>query len=353
MSRSARTAELTFREPVRVNYIPGDVSSNAEQPPRVSINGAAITVIWPSRRDGSAAIRFARSTDGGRTFLPAANLHAAALTGLRGWQGLAPGLNGGFLAVWLDGRHAAPSTESHRHHASRGSSPPHGSKTSAPRQDVYAAVLQSDGGIVETHVARDVCFCCKAAIGLGPSGRVSVAWRHIFADSMRDIAMATSTDQGRTFGPASRVSEDNWQLSGCPDDGPSLAVDARDVVHLAWPTFLSDSEQKAVFYTWTADGQSFAPRIRLSGSDREDAGHPQIAVDGAGAAAVVWDEQRGDDRKIVFRRAVGRGEFGAAEVLNASGTALHPVVAGLQQGFVVAWPESADGRSSIRIRRIR
>ena len=124
--------------------------------------------------------------------------------------------------------------------------------------------------------------------------------------------MATSIDQGRTFGPAARVSEDNWQLSGCPDDGPSLAVDARDVVHVAWPTFLSDAEQKAVFYTWTADARSFAPRIRLSGSDREDAGHPQIALDGAGAVAVVWDEQRGDDRKIVVRRAAGRGEFGAA-----------------------------------------
>ena len=139
-------AGVTFREPIRVNHIPGDVSSNAEQPPRVSINGTAITVIWPSRRDGAAAIRVARSTDDGRTFLPAANLHEAALTGLRGWQGLAPGLNGGFLAVWLDGRHAAPSTEPHRHHASRGPSTPHGSKTSAPRQDVYAAVLLARRG---------------------------------------------------------------------------------------------------------------------------------------------------------------------------------------------------------------
>jgi hypothetical protein len=339
----------TFREPLRVNDTPGDVSSNAEQPPRVAADGATITVMWPSRRQGPSAIRMARSTDGGRTFTAAANLHAGELTGMRGWQALAPGRGGAVQAVWLDGRHAAPSTGQHHHHATRSAST---RPASAPRQDVYAATLLPDGTRVESHVARDVCFCCKAAIGVGPGGRISIAWRHIFPDSMRDIAMATSTDGGRTFGPSARISEDNWQLSGCPDDGPAMAVDARDVVHLAWPTFLREAEQKAVFYTRTVDGRSFSPRVRLSSGDREDAGHPQIAVDGAGVIGAVWDEQHGDDRKVVLRRSSGSESFGAPEILNTAGSALNPFVAGLRDGFVVAWPESSDGHSSIRVRHI-
>ena len=224
----------------------------------------------------------------------------------------------------------------------------------APRQDVYATTLMPDGTSVESHVARDVCFCCKTAIGVGPGGRINIAWRHIFPDSMRDIAMATSTDGGRTFGPPARVSDDNWQLSGCPDDGPAMAVDGRDVVHLTWPTFLRESEQKAVFYAWTAEGRSFSSRIRLSSDDREDAGHPQIAVDGAGVVGVVWDEQHGDDRKVVFRRSSGSGGFGAAEILNTAGSAFNPFVVGLRSRFVVAWPEfSNGGRSSIHVRHIQ
>ncbi len=161
---------LTFREPVRVQRHPRRQSPRMRNSqPRVSINGAAITMIWPSRRDGSAAIRLARSTDRRPHFPPAANLHAAALTGLRGWQGLAPGLNGGFLAVWLDGRHAAPSTDV------TSSSRLSRIVAAARVQDQRAADRDRICGrppvrwrrYVETHVARDVCFCCKAAIGVG------------------------------------------------------------------------------------------------------------------------------------------------------------------------------------------
>ena len=59
---------------------------------------SAITIIWPSRRDGTTDIRMARSTDGGRTFRRQRTLTCSGrLQGLRGWQGLTPGRNGGFL----------------------------------------------------------------------------------------------------------------------------------------------------------------------------------------------------------------------------------------------------------------
>ena len=162
---------VTFSEPRRVNDRPGDVSSNAEQAPRVALSGSAISVIWPSRLDGTSAIRLSRSTDGGRTFSAARTLHRAAITGARGWQGLAAGRDGAVHAVWLDGRDAAPSAGPHRNHgAAKGAG---GAHAGAPRQDVYQATIAPDGTIVESHVARDVCFCCKTAVGVGPDGRVT------------------------------------------------------------------------------------------------------------------------------------------------------------------------------------
>ncbi len=347
-------AGATFSEARRVNDRPGDVSANAEQAPRVALSGSTISVIWPSQRAGASAIRLSHSTDGGRTFSAARTLHRPRITGARGWQALAPGRDGAMHAVWLDGRDAAPSAGPHRHHGAAKDAGETVAHADAPRQDVYQATIAPDGAIVETHVARDVCFCCKTAVGVGPSGRVHVAWRHIFPESMRDIAMATSTDGGRTFSQPVRVNEDKWQLSGCPDDGPGMAIDRDDVAHLAWPTLVGlDAPQKAVVYTSTKNGRDFEPRVRLSSDKQEDAAHPQIATDGAGNVGVVWDEQDADNRRIVLRISpAGSAPFGAPHVLTTSGSAFNPFIAGLGEGFVMAWPGGTAAQSAIVVRRV-
>ena len=155
----------TFSEPHRVNDRPGDVSSNAEQPPRVAVSESVITIIWPSRLDGTTDIRMARSTDGGRTYSPALTLHSSSLTGARGWQSLTTGRDGSVHAVWLDGRDADPAMKHRPQRAAKDGGHAHAGD---PRQDVYHAVVTSDGSFVESHVARNVCFCCKTAVGVGP-----------------------------------------------------------------------------------------------------------------------------------------------------------------------------------------
>ncbi len=340
-----------FSSPERVNDTPGDVSSNAEQPPRVVMSGSKVATIWPSRLDGTSDIRMALSNDGGRTFGTPLTLHSSSLTGARGWQSLTAGRDGSVHAVWLDGRDADPAMKHRPHRGSKDGSHGHGGD---PRQDVYHAVVAPDGSVTVSHVARNVCFCCKTAVGVGPSGRVDVVWRHIFPESMRDIAMASSTDGGRTFSPLARVSEDNWQLSGCPDDGPAMAIDARGSAHIAWPTLVNDTApQKAIFYTSTTDGRSFTPRTRLSTIDQEDAAHPQIAVDAAGNVAAVWDEQQGNNRRIVMRVAPrGGSQFDGLRELSDGSSVFHPHIVGGNGGFLVAWGMRTGDNSAIIVQRV-
>ena len=345
----------TFSEPRRVNNRAGDVSSNAEQAPRVALSESAISVIWPSRLDGTSAIRLSRSTDGGRTFSPARTLHQAALTGARGWQALTPGRNGVVHAVWLDGRDAAPSAGTHQHHGATKGSGAGVAHAGAPRQDVY----HDDNRARRHDRASPMSLgtsvsAARPPLESGPSGRVNVAWRHIFPESMRDIAMAVSTDGGRTFSLPARVNEDKWQLSGCPDDGPAMAIDRSDVAHLVWPTLINqDAPQKAVVYTSTKDGRAFEPRVRLSNDSQDDAAHPQIAVDSAGNVGAIWDEQDGDTRRIVMRTAgAGSSRFGPLRPLSNGESAFHPVIAGLREGFVVAWPARTAEQSAIVIQRM-
>jgi Cu/Ag efflux protein CusF len=334
---------VTFPVQTRVNDRDRDVSAAVEQPPRVAVTATEVAVIWPSKRTGTAAIRMARSKDGGRTFSHALTLHDPLLEGARGWPSLAFGPDGLLHAVWLDGRNA-------QRVAMDRSAMQHGG---SPRQDVYAAVIDPDNKVTEAQLATKVCFCCKTAVAVGSANRVFAAWRHIFPGGIRDIAMAVSADGGRQFGPLARVSEDGWEIAACPEDGPALAFDATETIHAVWPTVLSQGRpQKVVFYASTRDGRTFTPRLRLSASGQDEAAHPQIAAGKSGDVAAVWDEPHGSMRLVIFRTVWPGGQLGIGRSLNASITGAYPVVAGVADGFLVAWTSGAGAASGIVLKRV-
>lgn len=330
-----------FGAPVRVNDIEGDASVNGEQPPRVLIDGTAVDVLWVSKRDGVAGIRAAASTDGGRTFGPTRSISSAGLTGARGWEAAALGADGAVHAVWLDGRNAAPmdhsksAADKHQH--------------DAMRQDVYHAMWKGADAPVETLVASNVCFCCKTAVA-ARGGDVYVAWRHLFPGGVRDIAIARSTDGGRTFIDPVRVSEDNWKIDACPDDGPAMAIDAQGAVRLAWPTLVTDPDgpRMAIFESTSRDrGITFSPRVRVDGAAGGPA-HPRIAA-GGGQTAIVWDELAQGTRRVMFRSAGAP----SGRAVSTGRIASYPAIAAVSGGFLIAWTDQSEEPSTIRAQRMR
>jgi hypothetical protein len=345
----SRDGGASFGAPTRVNDVEGDARMSGEQAPRVAL-GTGVEVVWVSRRAAAAVIRAAKTRAGEETFGPATTVHAESLSGTRGWASLAVDPDAAVHVAWLDGRDgqaAGGAAEAGKHSG-------HGS----PRQDIFHAVWRRDGTHDEVRMATDVCFCCKTAIATGPGGNVYAAWRHIYPPNLRDIAVARSTDGGRTFAAPARLSEDGWAIDGCPDDGPSMAVDLRGVVHIAWPTMVPGSEaQKGVFYSYSADGgRTFAPRVRLD-EGGSGAAHPQLAV-GGGRVVVVWEQGAGQRR--VYARDISSDpkaaawtpRVGQAEILSTEGRAVYPVVASTPTSTVVAWTEDTGAGSDIRVRRL-
>jgi len=331
----------TFGAAKRVNDVPGDARTSGEQGPRVGI-GTAVDVAWCSKAGTSARIRVARSQAGATTFAPAVTVHAEDLPGVRGWASLARDPEGNAHVVWLDGRAAD-----------------HGAASHSMRQDIFHAVWRTDGSHEEALVATDVCFCCKTAVATAPGGTVYVAWRHIYPTNLRDIAVARSSDGGKTFSAPVRVSEDGWQIAGCPDDGPALAVDESGTLHLVWPTMVGGADRaavKGIFYSSSTDGgRTFAPRQRID-EEGTGAAHPQIAA-GAGRVAIVWDEAGATRRaclREVSRDPKGPGStpvLGPITVLSA-GPAVYPAIAATPSSLVAAWTETAAAGSEIRVRRL-
>ena len=331
-------------------------TTNNPRASAISGSDRALTVLWSKRNEGPQknrrdVLRMARSVDDGRTFSPARFTHDPALSGARGWESLAASAGGTVHAVWLDGRDAERkmADAAHAGMAHKGQ----------PPQDAYHGAIAPDGRTIESVIATGVCFCCKTAVAVDSRGVVYAAWRHIFPGSMRDIAFAKSTDGGRRFDPLVRVSEDKWELNGCPEDGPTLAVDRAGVIHIAWATLVNEGEpKKALFYATSPNGTTFSPRARIPAAGVSTPGHPQLALTPDGGAAIVWDELVEGVRRVSFTRVSRAGAFGSPQVLSADESASNPVIVQSEGRVIVAWTsrssaaKSAAEPSLITIRRV-
>lgn len=366
---TSRDGGYTFSLPVRVNSGGGEVLAKGEQPPRIALvprpNGEpTINVVWVANRANQMVLLSSRSKDGGASYSASTLVAGSNAAGMRGWQSIAADARGDVLTVWLDHRrmaeHDAEMAAMHDHQAAVG--PPSTASMGRPQgatmamselSQLYVSIV---GGESPRPVTSGVCFCCKTAIAAGPAGELYLAWRHVYSGNLRDMAFTSSHDGGRTFATPTRVSEDGWVINGCPEDGPSLAVDRQSRVHIVWPTVVSENGDpvKAVFHAVTRDGRTFSERTRLPSSGQ--ANHPQITTASDGSLFVAWDESGSGARQVRIARGVPDANGHVSFERNASSTAregTYPAVTALNEGVLLAWTTGPPAASTIRMEVIR
>jgi hypothetical protein len=384
----SRDSGRAFGAPVRVNNLEGDARLNGEQPPHVALvpragREPAIVVVWTTKGANGTKLLQSRSDDGGKSFSPAALVPGTDAAGNRGWEAIAVEPGGRVDAVWLDHRALAKdSSMATSHHEHTSAAKPDGVEM-AQQSKLYFASL--DGTAAPLAVTGGVCYCCKTALVVGANGTTAdrsifAAWRHVYPGNLRDMAFTVSRDGGRTFAPPVRVSEDKWMLEGCPDDGPSMVVDAKKRVHIVWPTLITEetaettetaekngSSQRslrsprsnnpeptiALFYAMSADGKSFTARERIPTEGMPH--HPRLTAGSDGSLTVAWDESGGGSRKIAVARGraddAGHPHF-SREALTTSSPAVYPALASTADGVVVAWTSGASASSVIQVARL-
>jgi hypothetical protein len=368
----SRDGGRAFGPSHRVNDVDGDASLGGEQPPHVAlVPGAAgrepsIVVVWTAKQRSGTRILMARSDDGGSSFGRAKPFGSGEAAGNRGWEAIATDRDGQVVAVWLDHRELASSgagqtMRNQGHHEGHD----HAGNASEKSDGVARAQLSklyfsragdsgSPGRDQGHAIAAGVCYCCKTALTAGPDGSLYTAWRHVYPGNIRDIAFTMSRDGGRTFAPPLRVSDDHWVLDGCPENGPAMAVDSRNRVHVVWPTLVTASAPDAeptltLFYAVSDDGRRFAPRVRLPAEGLPR--HAQVAATSDDSLVLVWEEQASGTRRVVIGRARADQPRFTREVVSGVGPAVYPVVAPAGKAFVVAWTNEATNRSVIQVKR--
>jgi hypothetical protein len=224
----------------------------------------------------------------------------------------------------------------HRHDGSAASVSPSVQADGVARAQLSQLFFASlDGSLPARSVTPGVCYCCKTAIATGPRNTVFLAWRHVYAGNMRDIALSVSRDGGTNFGQPVRVSEDKWQIDGCPEDGPTMVVDESGTAHVVWPTVVTTSggPTKALFHASTRDGRSFTARAPVPTEGH--AYHPQLALGPDGTLGLTWEiAVAGGGRKVAFATgrpdSTGRVTFSRRGVADQPGT--YPTLVPLRSG---------------------
>ncbi len=350
-------AGRTFGDPVRVNDVPGEARLGGELPPRVALRASRdgappeVAVLWTARGEATE-IKAARSRDSGRRFDAPVTLQVTGAEGDRGWPSLALDAGGRAHAVWLDhrglaARRAAQANGAGHAHASHGSMD--GAAMAQASALMYASFGAEASSPAESAITSGVCYCCKTALAVGPDGALYAAWRHVYPGNLRDIAVAVSRDGGRSFTGPTRVSEDRWMINGCPDDGPSLAVDANGTLHVVWQTVTQEAgaePEGALFYAASRDGERFTARQRVPTFGTPKPSHPQVVALADGALVVAWDEVV-DGRSVAAARKVTPGPdgsvtFGDLLTMPSSAPARTPALAVTDAGVFAVWVSGTE-----------
>lgn len=264
----------TFSAPVRVSAHASDGAVRNENPPKIAVGPKnELYVAWASERERwKGNIRFARSLNGGRSFEQAIDLNSGASQQPigRAFESIAVDAKGRVFVVWIDEKN----------------------KTAATRGGEIWMTVSTDQGKTfsrDRRILGDVCECCRPTIAVDSAGRIFVSYRMVPSTGpmLRDIAVARSDDDGKTFRPF-LVNRDGWEINACPIAGATMTIDSSDRIHVVW--FTQSGETPRLYFASSTDhGTSFTKPTVFDPSQRLAKHAHAVAVSG-NRVLIAWDD---------------------------------------------------------------
>ncbi|MEJ5961035.1 sialidase family protein [Pedobacter immunditicola] len=290
----------------------------------------------------AGAIYYTFSSDGGKNWTGNQFLHSdTAHRYGRSFFDLSTLKDGEIAAVWLDGRFG---------------------KTQKGSALYLARTEKGNGFTGERCLEKGTCECCRTNLLQDAHGNIHIAYRSIMFPStlagkqVRDMAYIYSNDNGASFSSPQTLSEDHWQIEGCPHSGPSLAVTGQ-TVNGVWFTA---GGTPGVYFTKAAIGSDFEKRTLLSNTGR----HPQMLALPDGRIAIVFEEnehghamagshQPAGLSKIVLTILKDGREQKRITISEGQHIDHHAVLSLVKDDMIIAWSREEHGKSNIFYTRLR
>ncbi len=277
----------------------------ADFPSMIALKDGTLVAQWllKSSPDGHASdVNIARSTDGGKSWSKPLTPHRDNTKTEHGFVSMLADAGGQTFMVWLDGRNFAGDS-----HAGHGPS----LKEMTLR---YASLDAKGQSSKEVIVDPRVCECCQTSAAMTADGPI-VVYRDRSDKEVRDISFVRFI-KGRWTEPRT-LHADNWEINGCPVNGPSVSADGRKVA-VAWFTAVKDAPQVKVIFSTDA-GKTFGQPIQVDGGS--PAGRVDVEVLSDGSALVTWLERAASGGEIKVRRVRPDGSRDEAKTLAVSAAA--------------------------------
>ena len=252
--------------------------------PKVLVGDRFSLAVWPQMMGSGTyeyGLRFSRSKDGLKSWSPSSWLHDDRTPSEHGFVSLVRLPDGNIGAVWLDGQAMAA-----------GHGDAHDGHGTGAMQLRYRKVMGSGLG-PEVLLDEMTCECCGTDLITFKNQPVAI-YRDRSENHIRDIRLAWQ-ESGETWHKDKTIVADQWNIHGCPVNGPTLASNGETLM-AAW---------------FTMAGQK--PKVRLASSgpsmawqDHGELGeHPLGRVDIAfldtAHFLLVWLESETEGDGVYYR----------------------------------------------------
>ena len=274
----------------------------------------------------------AQSFDGGKTWSESLKPHTDGTPTEHGFVSVYP-FEGKVAAIWLDGRKTGGE---------------HGSDPEASGMTLRSAVIDAQNTLSHEQEVDDlICDCCQTDVAVTTTGPVAV-YRDRTVDEIRDIYVSRLV--GGEWQAGVPLHEDNWQIAGCPVNGPAIAARGTDVA-AAW--FSVPEQAPAVQARFSHDGAATFGRVTMLAGDGA-LGHVDVILLEDGSAVVSWlQADEGGYGNLVLRRVTPDGNMGPVVPVASNAPARSvPQLALAGSDLVLVWAEARDDAKRIVSARI-
>ena len=299
----------------------------ADFPSVIALKDGTLAAHWLAR-SGPATyaydVNISQSKDAGSSWTKPIVPHRDNTQTEHGFVSLLPLPDGRLGAIWLDGRNMKDMKDSDEH------APATESMTLR-----YASIDAAGNLSDEKELDERVCECCQTSAAVTSVGPIAV-YRDRSATEVRDIYIVRQVNGSWTT--PQPVIADNWQINGCPVNGPVVAADGARVA-VAWFTGAENVSRVKIVFSQDA-GATFGQPVLVD--EGETVGRVDTLLLPDGSALVCWMSGTTEGGAIKVRRVRADGLPGpAAEIAktNISRSSGFPRMARLGDEVVFAWTE--------------
>ena len=202
-----------------------------------------------------------------------------------------------FFVTWLDGRNTIESDPTDHEN---------GNHSGPGAMTLRGAMVDIQGNVINSkELDHRICDCCQTSAAMTLNGPV-VLYRDRTHEEIRDISIVRWQDDN-TWSAPKTIHTDNWQIAGCPVNGPAVAAFEKNLA-VAWFTAANEIPKVQVVFS-SNNGETFGKPIHIN--TQETLGRVDIVALNNTEAVVSWMERDINDIAYVqIAKITNSGEKG-------------------------------------------